>query len=424
LKGKISLIVIGLFVLFGVILFARATVTKPSDAVTLAKIPEGENDPAVWGKHYPLQYRGYQKNLEMTPSPTGFGGSVKFQHSTKQPEILMNFKGMAFSKDYSEDRGHLFALEDLKESKRLTPASPGACMTCKTANLVDIYKDMGWKYASTPIMELFPRLKHTITCANCHDPSTMNLRVVNPAFIEAMQRRGIDVTKANREALRSYVCGQCHAEYYFEPGTTKVVFPWDKGFHPEQIYAYYQDKPSGFAQDWMHPESNAPMLKAQHPDFETWSNGTHARANVSCADCHMPFMREEGKKYSSHWVTSPMKHVKESCGGCHEQTPDWFLERVKATQGNIWQLQRIAGTTVAKAHEAIGRAQTAKKVNEADLIRARELVRKAQWYWDMVAAENSMGFHNPVQCANVLGQSIDLAHQAAATAGKAAGGGL
>ncbi|HOC58520.1 MAG TPA: hypothetical protein PKN70_01110 [Smithellaceae bacterium] len=36
-------------------------------------------------------------------------------------------------------------------------------------------------------------------------------------------------------------------------------------------------------------------------------------------------------------------------------------------------------------------------------------------------AENSMGFHNPSQTLNTLGQSIDLTHQSIAAANRAAG---
>ncbi len=43
----------------------------------------------------------------------------------------------------------------------------------------------------TPLAELLPRSKHPIVCANCHEPATMNLRVVNPAFIEAMAATGV-----------------------------------------------------------------------------------------------------------------------------------------------------------------------------------------------------------------------------------------
>jgi nitrite reductase (cytochrome c-552) len=52
--------------------------------------------------------------------------------------------------------------------------------------------------------------------------------------------------------------------------------------------AYYQEKPAGFDQDWLHPDLQAKMLKAQHPDFETWSNGIHGKSGASYADCHMP----------------------------------------------------------------------------------------------------------------------------------------
>ncbi|HOX93739.1 MAG TPA: ammonia-forming cytochrome c nitrite reductase subunit c552, partial [Syntrophales bacterium] len=61
------------------------------------------------------------------------------------------------------------------------------------------------------------------------------------------------------------------------------------------------------------------------------------------------------------------------------------------------------------------------RANKAELNRARELVRKAQWYWDFVSAENSMGFHNPTMILNTLGRSVDLAHQAISTAEQAAG---
>ena len=419
---KLFYVAVAVGVVIVAVVAVRAFLFSPAERVKVVAIADGVHDPAEWGKHYPLEYQSYLKNREMAPSPTGFGGSEKVQKSIKEPEILVNFKGMAFSKDYSEDRGHPYALDDLRDTKRLSPKSMGACMTCKTGQLVDIYKEKGWQYAKTPLAELMPRLKHPITCSNCHDPKTMNLRVINPAFIEAMAKKGIDVKKASRADMRSYVCGQCHVEYYFEPETYKVVFPWDKGLQPEQMYAYYADKPAGFAQDWVHPDSQAKMLKAQHPDFETWSTGTHGTAGVSCADCHMPYMRENGRKYSSHWLTSPMRNVKASCRTCHSQSDAWLTSRVKTTQNQVWEMQRKAGTAVAQAHEMLAKA-TAANINPSELEKARELLRKAQWYWDIVAAENSMGFHNPSQVLHTLGQSVDLAHVSIATAERAMAGG-
>ena len=324
-------IVIGLSLVlllaFGFVVI-RTFVAKPQETVKIKPIPAGEYDPAVWGKNYPLQYASYLKNRQMSPSPTGYGGSEKVQKSIMQPELLTNFKGNPFSKDYTEDRGHPYAVEDLLDTKRIGPTSPGACITCKTAHVETFFKDMGWGYAKVPLTELTAKTKHPVVCGNCHDPATMDLRVINPAFIEAMSRRGIDVKKAPREQMRSYVCGQCHAEYYFEPGSSRVVFPWDKGLTPEAMYEYYAGKPFGFVQDWQHPDSKTPMLKAQHPEFETWSEGVHGKAGVSCADCHMPFMREEGRKYTSHWVTSPLKHIKNSCRTCHTQSEEWLLTQV------------------------------------------------------------------------------------------------
>ena len=318
---------IALVMLFIIVL--QVFVRTPYTTMKIAAIPEGEYDPAVWGQYYPLEYKSYLRNKEMAASPTGFGGSEKVQKSIKEPEILINFKGMPFSVDYTEDRGHVYALEDIRDTKRVNETTAGACMTCKTAQLADIFKEKGWDYAKIPLLELLPQLKHPIVCANCHDPKTMNLRVINPAFIEAMEKRGIDVKKASREEMRSYVCGQCHAEYYFVPSNKKVVFPWANGLHPEKIYEYYSTIPNGFEMDWKHPDSEAKMLKAQHPDFEIWSGGVHAGSGVSCADCHMPYMKADGQKYTSHWVTSPMKHGKEACRTCHTQTDQWLLDRVK-----------------------------------------------------------------------------------------------
>ncbi|HWR44744.1 ammonia-forming cytochrome c nitrite reductase subunit c552 [Sporomusa sp.] len=418
-KSLIALLAV-LLLFFGFVV-VRIGVAKPAAAVKVTKIPAGEYDPAVWGQYYPLQYASYKHTTDESPSPTGYGGSIKVQKSEMQPELTMLFKGMPFSKDYAEDRGHEHALEDLRESKRIGPASKGACITCKTPYVEQAYKEMGWGYANKPLTEMMGNAKQTIACANCHDPSTMNLRVINPAFIEAQARRGIDVTKASREDMRSFVCAQCHSEYYFEPGTTKVIFPWDKGVKPADMYAYYSDKPNGFAQDWQHPDSKAPMLKAQHSDYELFSTGTHGKAGVSCADCHMPYTRKDGQKYTSHWVTSPLKTLGDSCSPCHSQGTAWLQERVKNIQDQTFELQHMAGQNIVKAHEAISAASTQPGVDEAGLVRARELVRKAQWYWDLLAAENSMGFHNPSQALNTLGQANELAHQAIEAANAAAG---
>ncbi|MCU0582036.1 MAG: ammonia-forming cytochrome c nitrite reductase subunit c552, partial [Syntrophales bacterium] len=81
--SKRLLIITGLMVIALAFLFVAARVFffQPSSVVKLTQIPDGEYDPAVWGKYYHLEYQSYLKNREMAPSPTGFGGSVKVQKS-------------------------------------------------------------------------------------------------------------------------------------------------------------------------------------------------------------------------------------------------------------------------------------------------------------------------------------------------------
>jgi formate-dependent nitrite reductase cytochrome c552 subunit len=116
---------------------------------------------------------------------------------------------------------------------------------------------------------------------------------------------------ASRQEMRSFVCGQCHVEYYCGPKTT-LFYPWNNGLKVEQIERYYDAYkfPDGHDfYDWTHEETGAGVLKAQHPEFETWSQGIHARSGVACADCPMPYKREGAMKVSDHWVRSPLINV-------------------------------------------------------------------------------------------------------------------
>ena len=69
----------------------------------------------------------------------------------------------------------------------------------------------------------------------------MALRITRPAFVNAMEKRGIDVTKATRQEMRSYVCGQCHVEYYFQGDNKLLTFPWERGLNIDNINDYYDE---------------------------------------------------------------------------------------------------------------------------------------------------------------------------------------
>ena len=88
-------------------------------------INDDVDDPAVWGKVFPLQYELYLKTVDMTR--TKYGGSEALPHSPRQgdprsivsqskvegdPELKAMWQGYAFAADFREERGHAYMLED------------------------------------------------------------------------------------------------------------------------------------------------------------------------------------------------------------------------------------------------------------------------------------------------------------------------
>lgn len=400
-------------VFFGFVV-VRIGAAPNDNSVKLAKIPEDKQlGREAYKDAYPLEYQSFMKNNEMHPSPTGYGGSDKVDHLKEQPEMLENFKGYKFALQYDDDRGHTYAGQDILESKR-RPGQKGSCIVCKSSYMYDVYfKQSGWDFASKPFDEVAAPIKEDewFGCSTCHDPQTMELRVYQQGFVEAMARRGVDVSKASHNEMRAYVCAQCHNEYYFTKEDGRVNHPWDNGLSAEDEFQFYQSgQAGGFTQDWIHADSKTPMLKAQHPDFEAWSDSIHAMNGVTCVDCHMPYMRKDGQKYTSHWMTNPLLTPQESCQKCHDESAETLTTRVRTIADNTFKLQRIAGQTVAKAHLTVKAAMDAGATDE-QLAGVRVTLREAQWYWDWVTAENSMGFHNPDKMMRTLGLSIDKAHQ-------------
>jgi len=276
-----------------------------------------------------------------------------------------------------------------------------------------------------------------VACIDCHDPATMQLRVTKPGFITgiaALARSDDPVPhlpsiekwrqgdraqpynpnfEATRQEMRSFVCGQCHVEYYCGPKTT-LFFPWNKGLKVEQIESYYNDYKFADGHrffDWKHAQTGAEVLKAQHPEFETWSQGIHARSGVACADCHMPYMREGAIKISDHHVRSPLLDVSRACQTCHRFPEEELKARVEIIQNRSHELLVRAEDAVVQLIGDIVKAKAAGLTEEQLQPVVLELQRKAQWRVDFVNAENSMGFHAPQEVARILGEAIDYARQ-------------
>jgi nitrite reductase (cytochrome c-552) len=383
----------------------------------VVEIGAKELDPAVWGKNYPREYSSFIKTQDRTIK-TPYGGSVPYSKLEKYPELKRIWAGYAFSVDYNEESGHYYALSDQKETKRqLAVKQPGACANCHAAEAPLLIEQMGWeKFNSTPYTEISGTLHIGSSCRDCHNPDTMELWISRPGFQNAMAARGIDLSQATRQEMRSYVCAQCHVEYYFKGDNKILTFPWSNGVKIEEMEKHYNDY--GF-KDWAHKETGAPMLKVQHPEFEMWSSGLHARSGVACADCHMPYLREGATKVSDHWLRSPLVNINNACQTCHKQEEQALKERITIIQNNTAELLRKAEAVQVEAIDAIVAAKAA-GVTDEQLKDALQFQRKAAFYWDFVAAENSTGFHSPQEAARSLAKAIDFARQAQLAAVKVA----
>lgn len=288
---------------------------------------------------------------------------------------------------------------------------------------------------------------HPVSCVDCHDPETMSIRVTRPGFIEGIAKlansddpvphlpsiqkwrdSGSDQpydpnVNASRQEMRSFVCGQCHVEYYCANKMT-LTFPWSNGLKVEDLEQEWEktEFPDGAGpfHDFVHKETGTPVFKAQHPEFELWSQGIHARAGVSCVDCHMPYEKQGATKVSTHWVRSPMLNINKACQTCHHVSETELVDRVKTIQGRTRALMDRAAAAMTDMLDAIIAAQAA-GATEEQLKPIRDMQRKAMWRLDFISSENSKGFHADQESARILGESIDYSRQAQAAAYKLGG---
>ncbi len=377
--------------------------------LTLVEIGADEIDPEVWGRNFPLHYDRFMMT-RLNYGETLYGGSEPYSKLERYPDMIRIWAGYAFSIDHNEDRGHFYAQIDQAETERVRVVNqPGACINCHAAEAPGLIAEMGWEtFNRTPYNDLSDQLHFGTSCADCHDPETMALRITRPALVNALEARGIDVTQATRQEMRTYVCAQCHVEYYFLGENRVLTFPWSQGYTIDDIEAHYDTY--GF-RDWVHAETGAPMIKIQHPEFELWTTSLHARSGVSCADCHMPYMREGGIKISDHWIRSPMVNLNNACQTCHNVPEAQLADRIRIAQTTTANLLRSAEAALIDAIDTIVAAREA-GATEEDLAVAWQHHRAASLRWDFISSENSTGFHSPQEAARVLADSINHARQA------------
>lgn len=424
----------------GLILYVLTDVFEKKQEAKLpfarvVELTDDTADPAIWGQNFPNQYDTFLRTVDL--ERTRFGGSETMpQEPTEDdprtavspsklvhmPQLKRMWNGYAFAIDYREKRGHAYMLEDQIYTQRTNVVQqPGTCLNCH-ASTYNPWKELGngdphagyEKANQMPFEEAQQHFDQAIACIDCHDAKTMALRITRPGFIEGIKalkaREGIEDydpnTMATRQEMRSYVCAQCHVEYYFGTEKKELVFPWHEGLKAEEMLEHF-DK-TGFA-DWTHKETGAPMVKVQHPEFELWSMGTHAAAGVSCSDCHMPYVRVGAMKVTDHHARSPLLTVNNACQTCHKTSERDLLDRAEAIQERT---QDLRGRALDALVDLIDEIKEAKEANpQLDLSEAQDFQRKASFFVDFVVSDNSNGFHAPQEAVRILGVSIDYSRK-------------
>jgi nitrite reductase (cytochrome c-552) len=433
-KFKFFLLLI-LLVIGGGLLICACSPSKPEPVKTVA-IADGDFDPANWGKAYPLEYESWVKTQD--PRPAGKSkykkgydtDKVIYDKLSEFPYMSLLFNGWGFGVEYNEPRGHHYMLIDQLEVDPSRLKAGGVCLTCKTPYAPIMQEKYGANYFKDPYLEVHAKIpqqfqKLGVACADCHDNKTLNPKLSRWTLNKALSDMGKDPKTAGRQEMRSLVCAQCHVSYIISKDadmkSTAVFFPWQGSkvgdISIENIIKVIKSSPAHG--EWKQAVTGFKVGFIRHPEYEFYSrNSVHWKANVACADCHMPYTKVGANKISDHNVMSPLKNDLRACQQCHTETPQWLTEQVTAIQDRTVSLMNRSGyacAVTAKLFETAHKAQEqGKKIDEALYQQAKDLYLEAFYRVIFIGAENSIGFHNPSEAGRIMGDAVAMAMRAEA----------
>ncbi len=349
-------------------------------------------------------------------------GGVIFDKVSEYPYLAILFSGMAFSIEYNEPRGHYHMLKDVLEIDPSRRGAGGVCLTCKSP-YANILKDqIGIDYFKKPFDEVHSKIpdKHKelgVSCIECHNPKTMQNRITKFTAIEAFKKIGKNPDSLEHQELRSAVCAQCHVTYAIPKDENMkseyVFFPWDGSKYGdisiENIIKVLRSSPK--YREWTNKTTGYKLAFIRHPEYELYTrNSVHFNANVSCADCHMPYKRVGNYKVSDHNVTSPLKNGMKSCIVCHSEGEEYLRNQVITIQDRTVSTLLKAGYKLAYVAKYIERIneliKSGKEIDRNILIKIQDLYEEALYRIIFIGAENSVGFHNPTETMRILSDSI------------------
>lgn len=400
---------------FGISLLVHSEISLANTSQVVDEKTRIEARNESFKKSYPDQFETWQAT----------GESELLEDALKEdPNMVIMWAGYGFSKDYNKARGHFYAIEDIRKTLRTggpkeanSGPMPMACWSCKGPDVARLIEDQGEEaYFSGKWARLGAEITNPIGCADCHDTGSEAfakgepaLKLSRPYAERAMEAIDKPFDKQSRFTQQSQVCGQCHVEYYFASPTQAVTFPWQEGVTVEKIENYFDD--IGF-KDWTHQLSKAPMLKAQHPEFETWSQGIHGKNDVGCIDCHMPKVQNaQGKVYTDHKIGNPFDNFKDTCANCHTQDKKTMQDIVSSRKQQVLEMKLSAEKHIVAAHFEAAAAWDA-GATQAEMEPILLDIRHAQWRWDYAIASHGIHMHAPEVALKSLGMALDKAADA------------
>ncbi|MGF1714429.1 ammonia-forming nitrite reductase cytochrome c552 subunit [Photobacterium chitinilyticum] len=340
------------------------------------------------------------------------------------PNMVIMWAGYGFSKDYNKARGHFYAITDVRQTLRTggpkdakSGPMPMACWSCKSPDVARVIDERGEDgYFEGKWARLGAEINNPIGCSDCHNTASEDfaqgkpaLTLTRPYVDRAMETIGMKFEDQSRFDQQAQVCGQCHVEYYFTGPKKSVKFPWDKGTTVDEMEVYYDEIEF---KDWTHKVSKAPMLKAQHPGYETWREGIHGKNNVTCIDCHMPKVQnEDGKVFTDHKIGNPFDRFEDTCAQCHTQDKETLKSVVDSRKASVQEMKLRAEKQIVAAHFEAKAAWDA-GATEEEMKPILMDIRHAQWRWDYAIASHGVHMHAPEVALRVLGTALDKATDA------------
>ena len=440
MKGKKLLITVCVVAMVTAIVGAAAcapkanthTIGNPTPNVQKADITPTPDQFGVvkadqWAKAYPYEYESYLANASNTPPaedylentyvaqgyasqtedvtsalPEGYEykDAGKADYLVTNPEIITLGQGYGYAKYYTEPASHVYSLWTVTHNGRVGDGSKtkAACITCKSpqySNLVDME---GTEVHARPFNEVVGELDENISCASCHANDPMTLEVDRAEWVRSM---GADYEVASMEGQ---VCGQCHCDYSMAPGTSIPTSPYDNGrvdMVPEKALQWYDDHDYA---DWTYESTGAKMLAVRHAEYEfyyggdgvTIPQGSHMYSlGYDCNDCHMATtVAADGTVYTSHEWISPLENqelIDRDCSKCHAD----LVKEVQAVQNEIDPATKELGERCEKYIHNFEDAIANGNLTDEQLERLQYIQRASCYYWNLAAAENSEGAHNP-----------------------------